>query len=157
MLKIKLPLIILILFLIASCKSQNSSYPTLWESERLSGIFPLFTSLDFQDSPDGYYDLDYAHKNSQDEGDIQFSVSNGTNPIYYLVPANGAKYFLWGNREPSKQDCQQVTGQMITTKTTQLVEGDYYCVLTNNNNISRLKIIDFQSEMISLEFTTWKN
>ena len=145
-----------IVILFSGCTSQPVPPSTLWESKELTGIFSLFTSLDYPDSMDSYYDLDHGHKYAEIFGDIQFQESE-SNKEYYLMPVNEAKAIFLGNEEPSKNDCNALVDQMTIKKIFGLSEGKYICLLTNEMNFSRVKILEFQDAMVRLEFTTWKD
>lgn len=152
-----LPIAFCIVYL-ASCVNITPTPTIPWEPKKRSGSVPLYTSEEIPNSLDGYFDLDSAHELAETEGDIQYTISKGSDPIDCLMPVNGAKMIFWGKQEPTREDCQTSEGLMNDAENSDLEIGNYYCLLTNENNFSRLKIINLGESYgysIRLEYYTW--
>lgn len=146
-------LIILLIFGLTGCtvileiKSRSEQSDEVRPSER-SGIFPLYTSEQQPIGLDGYYDLDNAHDLADTEGDILYTMSEQPELVDCLVPANGAKMFVWGDEEPTKVDCLGVRWRMNKRGDCDPEIGEYYCILTNEKYVARVQILSIDESYI---------
>ena len=117
--------------------------------------------------PTAYIDLDTGVVGESSESDLYFGMTSGSDTFPFIRPVNGAKIFFFGNEEPKFEDCM---GKFDDIDNYSVNPGPnyYYCVQTNQGNISFLhrkeeqymnEVNEYFSLKISIfvDYKTWGN
>jgi hypothetical protein len=100
-------------------------------------------------------DLDTGQFNQPESNDISFTLLDETVP--HLVPENGARLVYFGSTLPSIEDCRLAPVGDTPIQFDLLQSGTYLCYRTTLGLPGRIYLtnIDFQNNLLNLEFVTW--
>jgi hypothetical protein len=104
-----------------------------------------------------FFDLDTGINLNDSSSDIEFYVSCGSMCFPEVLVINKAKYFIYGRRIPSYEDCKN---NMVSQS--EFIIDKYICIQTNSGNISIIKVnwSDMSHEnnwTVTFYYKTWKN
>jgi hypothetical protein len=109
-----------------------------------------------------FIDLDSGKNGKDPNSDIMFIESCGSDCFDSLWAINGAKAYFYGMTEPDYIDCLNGSTLFMEADINQSPDGGYICVITNQNNLSELKIImSFINEnddavIKNIEYKLWR-
>jgi len=129
------------------------------------GGFSVF-DLELSNLDTAYLDLDTGEIGDNENCDIYFGMTTGSDTFPFIQSVNGAKIFYLGSEEPQLEDCA-VQATNFPNSSVNPGLGNYYCVHTNQGNISifyrrgpyKSEVNEYYSLKLTMViwYQTWKN
>jgi hypothetical protein len=121
-----------------------------------TGTARLTTTLEFPDQTAAFLDLDSGEAITT-TSDLKFAVSAGSGVFYFFRAVNGATARSYP-REPAYRNCEQAISLFSEGNNPEIPIGTYYCLLTNELRLARLRIedMDLREEWIEVSYIVWE-
>jgi hypothetical protein len=112
------------------------------------------------ENENSYFDLDTGRNGYNQNSDINYFMTCGSDCFSSLSTSNNAEIYLYFIKRPDRDDCYSKISSFKLSSDIQLLNEQYACVLTTEGNISIIYNIQYlgiieESEQIEFEYSTW--